>query len=55
MVKTIIVENEKQHMDYLTGLISKHFPELEILACYDNVPEGISGIISLRPQLVFLI
>lgn len=54
MVKTIIVENEKQHLDYLTGLISKHFPELEILSSYDNVPDGISGIISLRPQLVFL-
>jgi two-component system LytT family response regulator len=54
MIKTIVVENEKQHSDYITALLSKHFPEIEILAVCNSVPAGVEKIKSLQPQLVFL-
>jgi len=54
MIKTIIVENEKQHSEYITALLSKHFPEIEILAVCNSVPAGVEKIKSFRPQLVFL-
>lgn len=54
MITSIIVENEIQHRDYLSGLLSKHFPEIDILECIDNVPDAISVIKAKRPQLVFL-
>lgn len=54
MIKTIIIENEKPQSDYLLQLLSKHFPEVDILAVCDNVPEGIKKVISLSPQLIFL-
>jgi two-component system LytT family response regulator len=54
MIKAIIVENEKPQSDYLEQLLSKHFPEVEVLAVCDNVPDGISKVKSLHPQLIFL-
>ena len=41
MIKTIIVENEKQQSDYLNALLTKHFPEVEVLKTCDTVTEGI--------------
>jgi two-component system LytT family response regulator len=54
MIKTIVVENEKQQSDYLTGLLTKHFPELEILKICSNFSEGVKEINTLLPQLIFL-
>lgn len=54
MIKTIIVENEKQHSDYIASLLAKHFPEIEILSICNSVPNGVDKINALKPQLVFL-
>jgi two-component system LytT family response regulator len=54
MIRTIIVENEKPQSDYLVKLLSKKFPEVDILAVCDNVPDGINKVKSLQPQLLFL-
>lgn len=54
MINTIVVENEKQHSDYITALLSKHFPEISILAVCNSVPAGVEKIKLLRPRLVFL-
>jgi two-component system LytT family response regulator len=54
MIKTIVVENEKQQSDYLNALLAKHFPEVEVLKTCNTVSEGIKEINTLRPQLIFL-
>jgi two-component system LytT family response regulator len=54
MIKTIIVENEKPHSDYLSGMLAKEFPEIDVLTICNSVPEGIKQINTLFPQLVFL-
>jgi len=54
MIRTIIIENEKPHSDYLTAMLAKEFPEIEVMAICDSVPEGIRQIHSLQPQLIFL-
>ncbi len=54
MIKTIIVENEKQQSDYLVSLLGKHFPEVEVLKICDTVAGGVNEITALQPNLVFL-
>lgn len=54
MIKTIIVENEKQQSDNLITLLTKHFPEVEVLKTCTTVSEGIKEINDLQPHLIFL-
>ena len=54
MIKTIIIENEKPQADYLSGLLAKHFPEIDILKICSSVPEGITAVNTLQPDLIFL-
>lgn len=54
MIKTIVVENEKQQSDYLITLLTKHFPEVEVLKICNTAAEGIREINALQPQLLFL-
>jgi two-component system LytT family response regulator len=54
MIRSIIVENEKQHSEYLSALLNKHFPEIDILSICDSVPDGVEKIKTIDPELVFL-
>lgn len=54
MIRTIIVENEKLQSDYLQSMLSKNFPEVEILCVCDSIPEAIEKVVKLKPELVFL-
>lgn len=54
MIKTIIVENEIPQAEYLTGLLAKHFPEINILKICSSVPDGIKCVNALHPELLFL-
>lgn len=54
MIRTIIVENEISQVEYLKNLLLKHFPEIDIIAICNSVPDGIHKIIELQPQLLFL-
>jgi two-component system LytT family response regulator len=54
MIKTIIVENEKPQSDYLLALLSKNFPEINILKVCNSVPDGVKEVNALRPELIFL-
>ncbi len=54
MIKTIIVENEPPQIERLTGMLAKHFPEIDVLEVCDNVPDGILRVNALQPQLIFL-
>jgi two-component system LytT family response regulator len=54
MISTLIVENEKQHSDYLNNLLLKHYPETKVLAVCNTVADGIEKIKTSNPQLIFL-
>jgi two-component system, LytTR family, response regulator len=54
MIKTIIVENEQPQSDYLTALLAKHFPEVDVLKVCNSVPDGIKEVNALEPELIFL-
>lgn len=54
MIKTIVVENEKQQSDYLIALLAKHFPEVEVLKTCNTSSEGIEEINARKPELLFL-
>ncbi|MEO8150817.1 MAG: LytTR family DNA-binding domain-containing protein [Bacteroidia bacterium] len=54
MIKTIIVENEKQHSDFLSGKLAAHFPEIDVLAICIDVKSAVEKINMYHPQLIFL-
>lgn len=54
MIKTILVDDEKNNLDLLTHYIQKYCSELEIIACCLTYDEAIKSISLLNPDLVFL-
>ena len=54
MIKTIIVENEQPQSDYLTAILNKHFPEVDVLKICNSIPDAIKEVNALLPELVFL-
>lgn len=54
MIRAIVVENEKPQIDYLLALLSKHFPEVDVLKVCTSVPDGIKEVNALQPELIFL-
>ncbi|XZF14236.1 LytR/AlgR family response regulator transcription factor [Chitinophagaceae bacterium MMS25-I14] len=53
-MKTIIVEDEITSQQYLIEILEYNFPDIEILAIADNVPEAVEEIIRLRPDIIFM-
>src|ERR1043166_1064526 len=54
MIKTVIVENEVRQSEHLTALLAKHFPEVDLIAICDSVPDAVSKVKDLLPHLLFL-
>ncbi|MEO8772307.1 MAG: LytTR family DNA-binding domain-containing protein [Ferruginibacter sp.] len=54
MIKTVIIENENKQSEYLANLLTKHFPEIDILKICSSVPDGIAKVNLLQPELIFL-
>ena len=54
MIDALIVENEKPQSDYLSGMLSKHFPEVNVMGICDSVPMGVEKVNELKPHLIFL-
>jgi two-component system LytT family response regulator len=54
MIKAIIVDDEVIFSDYLNALLAEASKDIEVLATVDNIPEAITQISNLKPQLVFL-
>jgi two-component system LytT family response regulator len=52
--KTIIVDDEPNARMALRGLLEENFPEIEVLAECEDVPEAVKAIHKLKPALVFL-
>ncbi len=54
MITAIIVENENKHSKHLSELLLKYFPEIDILAISETVPDGVLKVKKLNPELLFL-
>jgi two-component system LytT family response regulator len=54
MIRAIIIDDERNNIDNLAGLIKKYSPEVEIVGSAINADEGIEKITALMPDLIFL-
>jgi two-component system LytT family response regulator len=54
MIRILLVENEQPNITYLTGILKKDFPEIELLAVCTNILEATEKINLLKPDVVFL-
>ncbi|MFT3824321.1 MAG: LytTR family DNA-binding domain-containing protein [Chitinophagaceae bacterium] len=54
MLRTILVDDEKNNLENLTGLLQTYCPQTEIVATALNAEEGKSAIVQWRPDLLFL-
>ena len=53
-LKTIIVDDEPNAVDFISSIIGEYCPDLEVVGKAYNVAEGVQKIEDLRPNLVFL-
>ncbi len=54
MIRTLIIDDNKNNREHLSGLINSHFPNIELIGEADGVGTGISAIEKLKPELVLL-
>lgn len=54
MIKTVIIDDEKDARILLRRMLETHFSEVEILAEADDVDTGVEVIQAHQPELVFL-
>lgn len=53
-MKAIIVDDEHLAIQSLKGVLNGYFPEIQVLADCNSVPEAVKAIECLRPDVVFL-
>jgi len=54
MINAVIIEDDKNNIDVLSGLLAKFCPEVNLCGSALAVPEGITLINEKHPDLVFL-
>lgn len=54
MLRTIIIDDEKNNRDEIRQLLEKHFPSVSFVAEADGVKTGLETIIKFSPDLVLL-
>jgi two-component system LytT family response regulator len=53
-LKAFIVDDEFQSRNFLAGLLSQNFPEIELTGQAATVKEGVYGIKKYNPDIIFL-
>ncbi len=53
-LKTIIIDDEQNAVDFISSVISEYCPELEVAGKAFDVDEGVQRILEIKPDLVFL-
>jgi two-component system LytT family response regulator len=53
-LKTIIVDDEQNAVDFISSIINEYCPGLQVAGKANNVAEGIERINELQPDLLFL-
>jgi two-component system LytT family response regulator len=54
MINAVIIDDEKNNISNLEGLLKKHCPQIEVKATATNADAGIEIILKHNPDLVFL-
>jgi two-component system, LytTR family, response regulator len=54
MIRAVIIDDEKNNIDNLEGLLQKHCPEVAIAAHALNADEGKQIILQYQPDIIFL-
>jgi len=54
ILKTIIIDDEKNNIENLSILLNKYCPQAEVIASASNAADGIDIILENAPDLVFL-
>lgn len=54
MLKTILIDDDESNLSSLSEKLTKHCPQIEIIARCDNAEDGITAIESFQPAVVFL-
>ena len=54
MISAVIIDDEKNNIDNLQNLLSRHCPQVTVRAVALNADEGEKIIRELEPELVFL-
>lgn len=54
MIRTLIIDDNKNNRLRLSGLINDHFPNISVVGEADGVQTGIQTINKLKPELVLL-
>lgn len=54
MISAIIIDDEKNNIKNLEGLLHKHCPEVQIVASAFNAEQGCELINQFKPELIFL-
>jgi two-component system LytT family response regulator len=54
MITAVIIDDEKNNIKNLEGLLQKHCPQVNVLASATNAKEGKEIILQQHPDLVFL-
>ena len=53
-LKTLIVDDERDAVDFIDSIISEYCPSLEVVAKANNVVQAVDAINATRPDLLFL-
>jgi two-component system, LytTR family, response regulator len=54
MIKAVIVEDDKNNIEVLSGLLERYCPQVNLLGSAMRVPEAIGLITARQPDLLFL-
>ena len=54
MLKTVVIDDEKDAIDFLCGAIDQYCPDARVVGCSTNVADGLKEIELKNPDIVFL-
>jgi len=54
MIRTLIIDDEENNRQRLSGLIAEHFPTIDMVGEADGVETGLQAIEEYQPELVLL-
>lgn len=54
VIKSIIVDDELNNVEYLQRLLQQYFPQVQVVATASNTADAYTSIVQHRPDLVFL-
>jgi two-component system LytT family response regulator len=54
MITAVIIDDEKNAQEVLAWQLKQYCPQVDVVGCAGNVPDGIKLINEEEPQLIFL-